>query len=408
MRHSVRAAAFFAGLSLVVVACATGAATPSVGPMSGPSTGPTATATATATPTATVTATATAKPQPAFEVNGKPFRFLGAFIPGYYWSDWSKANDVALVAQAKQAGFTVLHLMLPGYEKTLGRFDETALRELDHFMDEANKNGMYVEIPFIHGLSLATQTDSPYSNPGGVEGLIDQPKLRAAFKAHMAKLVTRVNTVNRRKYSEDPTVLSWMVIEEIVSAPPNYPKGFPNITPSEIADWLQENAAYVKSLDPNHLVSINTTAAVDAFDGLGEDWKPILQVPALDYFEAEDAEARIVNNFNQMYTFDAMYLLGKPVVAMLSYTGGGVDRAKYCNDYSWQASMMQQVADLYMTKGAAGFTIFSWRLKQVAPEECYSYSTNSKEIMAAMKYISGKLGAANVVPKPLALVGLTK
>ena len=145
---------------------------------------------------------------------------------------------------------------------------------------------------------------------------------------------------------------------------------------------------------------------IDQFDSLNQDWRPIIQVPALDFVEAEDAEARILHHLDQMYTFDSLYTLDKPVVMMLSYTGGGVDRNKYCHDYQWQADTMQQVANLYTEKGSAGFTIFSWRPSGMTAEECYSYSIDNTEIMAALNYISGKLGTLNVSPKPLDFVGL--
>jgi len=326
-----------------------------------------------------------------------------------YWGEWSMANDVAIVTEAKQAGFTVLNIMLPEYEKSLGIYNENELKHLDHFMDVASQNGIYVILPFEHGLGMAqpsAQGEDAFANPGGVEGLIHQPALRDGFKNHMAELITRVNTVNSRKYSDDPTILSWMVIIEIVGAPFNYPQGFPNVTAVEIANWLQENAAYIKTLDANHLVSINTGAPIDAFDSLQQDWSQILQVPDLDFIEAEDAEARIRDHPDQMSTFDTIYALHKPVVAMLSYTGGGVDRNIYCKDYKWQADAYRQVVDLYAKKGAVGFGIFSWRSSHNTEWECYSYDINTPNVVTAMQDISSKLGSLNTPPQPLDFVKL--
>jgi hypothetical protein len=296
--------------------------------------------------------------------------------------------------------------MPPQYQKTLGSFDENQLTHLDNFMDMARKNTLYIIFPFTHGLALATQNDSAFSNPGGVEGLIHQPKLRAGFKNYMAKVITQINTVNGIKYSEDPTILSWMIIEEIVSFQFNYPNGFPKVTPLEITDWLQENADYIKSIDTNHLISINTTSAIDQFDSLNQDWRPIIRVSGLDFIEVEDAEARILNRPDQMYTIDSIYTLGKPIVMMLSYTGGEVDRNMYCHDYKWQADTLRKVADLYLDKGADGFTIFSWRPSQISGEECYSYSIDNVEIVTVLKYISEKLGTQNIPPNPLDFVRL--
>lgn len=352
----------------------------------------------------------TPTPQAGFVIDGKPFKFLGAFVAGSYWGEWSEANDIAIVTEAKEAGLTVLHLMPPQYEKILGNYNEEELKHLDHFMDVASQNGMYINFPFLQGLATATQAGTEYgdafANPGGIEGLIHQPALRTAFKAHMAKLITRVNTVNGRKYSEDPALMSWMVAEEIVSTPSNYPQGFPNVTAAEVADWVQENAAYIKTLDPNHLVSLNTTGGIDEFHILKQGWRPILQAPALDFIEFEDAEARIRDHPIEMPVIDTVYTLNKPVVMMLSLTGGEVDRDKYCTDYQWQADAYRQVVDLYLEKGAAGFSIFSWRSSQNSNWECYSYNINTPEVIQAMQDISNKLGPLNVPPQPLGFVKL--
>jgi hypothetical protein len=367
----------------------------------------------TLTPTQTpVPPTDTPAPEPGFVINGQPFKFLGAFVPGRYWGEWSIANDIAILTEAKKAGFTVLHLMPPQYEKTLGNYNEAELKKLDHFMNVANQNGIYITIPFLQGLATATQAGTQYAdafaNPGGIEGLIHQSTLRTAFKAHMAALISRVNTVNGRKYSEDPTLMSWMIAEEIVSAPFNYPQGFPNVTAAEVAAWVQENAAYIKTLDANHLVSLNTTTGVDSFDQLGQDWMPIVEAPALDFVEVEDAEARIRDHPDQMYTIDKMYELNKPVVMMLSFTGGGVDKNKYCSDYRWQADTYRQIVDLYLNKGATGFTIFSWRSSQNTNWECYSYNIDTPEVIQALQDISSELGSLNVAPQPLDFVRLVQ
>jgi hypothetical protein len=344
-----------------------------------------------------------------FEINGQPYRFLAALIPGWYWGQWSEANDVAIVTQARQAGFTVLQLTLPGYEAPLGTFHEDELKHLDHLVDVARQNGMYLILPFIHGLAISVQTELPFYNPDGLAGLMHEAQLREAFKQHMAKLITRVNSVNGLRYVEDPTILSWMIIEEPVSAPSNYPRGLPDMTASEIADWVQESGVFIKGLDHQHLVSIMTTAAIDAFNQSGQDWKSIFQVSALDFIEAEDAEARILTLPGNMATYDALYAVNKPIVMMLSYTGA-VDQNKYGQDYRWQAETMRQVADLYLKRGAVALAIFSWRANTYdAPgfDRNYSYSIDNALIVAALGDIAAKLGWSGAPPYPLDFVGLT-
>jgi len=371
----------------------------------------TTTASPTSAPALTPTESPTPKPAVGFLAGGKPFRFIGAFIPGWYWGDWMEANDVAVITEARQAGISVLHIMFPEYEYPLGTVQESQLVKLDHFLDVANQNGIYVIGSFIHGLGMTSNNSSPFFDPNGIGALINRPEFRSGFKAYMATLVNRTNTINGRNYSDDPTILAWMIIEEIVSAPWNYPNGFPDVTVSQIVDWLEENAAFLKSIDPNHLVTINITAAIDTFSSsLNQQWTPIIETPSLDFIEAEDAEARILLFPEQMHTIDEIYAVGKPIVQMLSYTGGGIDPEKYCNDYKWQADTMNQVADLYLRKDAVGLTIFAWRVSNITPpgfDKCYSYDIKNTDIVGMIQGIASELGEKNTPPSPLEFVTLS-
>jgi hypothetical protein len=349
-------------------------------------------------------------PEAGFQINGKPFKFLGAYIPGWYWGQWKESDDEALITQARQAGITVLHLMPPLYENPLGTVHEDLLKALDHFMDIAQKNDMYIIFLFTSGLALSRQDDLPFSNPDGFAGIVQQPNLRQAYKDMVNLLINRVNSVNGRKYSEDPSILAWMLVEEFISAPFNYPNGFPNVTTTEIADWVQENATYIKSLDPNHLVTINTTATMDNFDQLNQDWTPIFKAPALDFIEVEDAEARARDYPNDMQMFDKIFSLGKPVVIFLAYDNDQVKNVNVCNDYQWQADATRQLSDIYLKKGVAGIMINYWRAttytSPIPDDICFGYSVDNPAILQALQDVSAKLGDKNIPPNPLDFVGL--
>jgi hypothetical protein len=364
------------------------------------------------TSTFTAVPTSTPKPEAGFQINGKPFKFLGAYIPGWYWGQWKASDDVALITQARQAGITVFHLMPPLYDNPIGTVHENELRHLDHFMDVADKNGLYVMFLLTSGLALSRQNDLPFSNPDGFAAVIQRPKLRQAYKDMVKLLVTRVNTVNGRKYSDDPAILAWMLVEEFVSAPFNYPNGFPHITTDEIADWVQENAAYIKSLDSHHMVCISTTAVLDTFDQMGQDWTPIFKAPALDFVEIEDAEARARDHPDWMHVFDVLFSLDKPVVVMLAYDNDAVKNPNVCTDYQWQADATRQMTDIYLAKGAAGFTINYWRANTYTQpagmhqDDCFGYNVDNKVILQALLDVSAKLGSLNTPPSPLDFVGL--
>lgn len=47
------------------------------------------------------------------------------------------------------------------------------------------------------------------------------PAVKALYKKHIAFMAGRVNSINGRKYSEDPTIMAWCV--HSVRAQPNLP-----------------------------------------------------------------------------------------------------------------------------------------------------------------------------------------
>ena len=75
-----------------------------------------------------------------------------------------------------------------------------------------------------------------------------------AYKNYVRKLLTRVNTFTGVTYKDDPTIFALELANE-----PQCRDGYEvrlGITPGTIVRaWVAEMAAYIRSLDPNHMVS---------------------------------------------------------------------------------------------------------------------------------------------------------
>jgi mannan endo-1,4-beta-mannosidase len=56
-------------------------------------------------------------------------------------------------------------------------------------------------------------------------------------------VIGRVNTVTGRLYRDDPTIFAW----ELANEPRDYPP-----------EWIDETAGFIKSLDPNHMVTVGS------------------------------------------------------------------------------------------------------------------------------------------------------
>ncbi|PLW22156.1 hypothetical protein PCANC_01003 [Puccinia coronata f. sp. avenae] len=83
------------------------------------------------------------------------------------------------------------------------------------------------------------------------------------FKDHIKAVVNRVNTISGITYKDDPTIMTW----ELTNEPQDPP-----------LSWIAETSAYIKSLAPNHLVTVG-------FEGKTGEWwfKRVHSPKSIDY-----------------------------------------------------------------------------------------------------------------------------
>ncbi|MBN2356077.1 cellulase family glycosylhydrolase [candidate division KSB1 bacterium] len=129
-----------------------------------------------------------------------------------------------------------------------GQFNEKAFRSLDQMLAIANETGVRVIIPFVDNWKWmggraeyagfrGKQSDEFYSDA----------QVIADFKQTIAFVVNRVNTVSGIRYRDDRAILAWETGNELTQCP--------------IA-WIQDIMAYIKQLDPHHLVLDGVAANV--------------------------------------------------------------------------------------------------------------------------------------------------
>jgi len=120
-----------------------------------------------------------------------------------------------------------------------GQFDEKAFQALDMVLAVANRKGIRVIIPFIDnwkwwggiGAAAAFRNKKP-------QDFWTNPQLFDDYKRIVSFVINRTNSVTGVKYRDDKAVLAWETGNELVC-------------PHE---WTTKAAAYIKSLDNNHLV----------------------------------------------------------------------------------------------------------------------------------------------------------
>jgi mannan endo-1,4-beta-mannosidase len=222
---------------------------------------------------------------PGFELEGRPFCFVGS--SNYYPIYKSESQVRDLFASAQSLGFKVMRVWgmldrgsLDGsvpnvdgsgekdgvyfqyWDPALGRpaFNDGAsgLQRLDRVLAAAA----------AHDVKLIVVLTNNWREFGGIDQYVTwyglrahhefftEPGPREAYRAWLSHVIGRRNTVNGRLYAEDPTLFGWELANE-----PRCKNGGPLDSPdgwdsSVLTRWADEMSSHVKQLDPNHLVSV--------------------------------------------------------------------------------------------------------------------------------------------------------
>ena len=123
-----------------------------------------------------------------------------------------------------------------------GQFNEEAFKCVDNLLALANKYGVRVILDltaecgdYLGGIG----TYAAHRGKKRAEFYTD-PQVKEDYKATVRHVLKRTNTITGVPYRDDKAVLAWQFGNEMNKAP---------------TTWLAEMAAYMKSLDSNHLIS---------------------------------------------------------------------------------------------------------------------------------------------------------
>jgi hypothetical protein len=133
--------------------------------------------------------------------------------------------------------------------------NEDALRVLDRLLQICHEEGVRLIIPLV-AYNSAVRGD--WKTYGEDFWTVGSPANRK-FKEVVRQVLTRTNTYTGRPYLEDKAILGWQTGNELVIG--------------DAADrraWLHDFAAYVKSLDRNHLLIDGRNKPNDVFDKYAE------------------------------------------------------------------------------------------------------------------------------------------
>lgn len=154
------------------------------------------------------------------------------------------------------------------YVEGPGKFNERAFEAMDSVLAIANKVGVRLLIPFVDNWKWMGGVPQ-YAEFRGKpqEAFWTDPQIKADFKKTISFILNRVNTVSGIRYKDDKAILAWELGNELRNLP---------------MEWVAEMAAYVKSIDSNHLIN----------DGFQNSYIPkeLLDIPEIDILSTHHYE----------------------------------------------------------------------------------------------------------------------
>ena len=216
----------------------------------------------------------------ALEERGQSFRVAGA--ANYYLMYKSPAMVDFLLEKAAASGFNVIRMWgsldignQDGSNSIRGKADGVyfqywdgaapsyndgadGLQHLDYAVYRAGRLGIRLMIPFVNNWNDFGGMDQyvRWRNGQYHDDFYTDPIIRTWYKNWIEHLLTRVNTYTGVAYKDDPTIMVWELANEprCISAGA-YPRSS-SCTTETLIDWAADVSAFIKSLDPNHLVSV--------------------------------------------------------------------------------------------------------------------------------------------------------
>jgi mannan endo-1,4-beta-mannosidase len=197
-----------------------------------------------------------------FVVDGQVFRYAGT--NAYHLPNYEKV-DVSVVNRAldgfEEAGVNVVRMwgFYDGpaqYSNDIslqprpGEYNEEDLKRLDNVIAKGKEKGIRFVLTFVNywsqlgGIRQYNEWDG--NAGGGMSHFINDPDTQRWFKDYIEMLLNRVNTVTGVAYKNEPAIFSWEIMNE---------GRLPGGNPQELADWYQDIAQFIKSIDSNHMVS---------------------------------------------------------------------------------------------------------------------------------------------------------
>jgi hypothetical protein len=295
------------------------------------------------------------------------------------------------------------HQSWHGFEPEKGNYSEPQFRQFDYIIESAKK----------HNVLLVPVLENYWEAYGGIDAVLkweglafgqagrwkyfkkeECPGCFTDYKNYVAYVVSRVNHYSKIAYKDEPAIFAWDLMNE-----PRYEKATPNedTTGITLRLWMDTMAAYVKSIDKNHMVYAGFEGQQSKFGYGGDCGNPFVYVqasPNLDFTSAHpyptegwaalsiEKTVALIRTWKTL-SFDS---LGKPFFM-------GEFNAHNNNSFGTRSAWWKAIYDELESDGANG-SAFWWFSDRPYDNANFGVTDGSPELSVFTTH-SGKMSAKN-------------
>ena len=241
--------------------------------------------------------------------DGKPYTFIGAnYWYGAILGSKGKGGDRQRLNreldEMKRLGITNLRILVgsdgeegikwkvsPVLQPSPSAYNDVLLDGLDYLMQQLQRRGM-VAVLYLNNswewsggygfyLEHAGAGKALQPNEVGYSAYIKyasqfstNKQAQQLFFNHLCFILKRTNRYTKKRYADDPAIMSWQIGNE--------PRAFDKAVLPQFEAWLAKAAAMMKSIDKRHLVSVGSEGAFGC-EGDYDSWQRICSDPNVDY-----------------------------------------------------------------------------------------------------------------------------
>jgi mannan endo-1,4-beta-mannosidase len=349
-----------------------------------------------------------------FMLDGRPFRFVGANVAVMYREE-DRSRMPETLRQAARTGMKVVRVWAfgeggPNDVQPIGDFNDWprthAFRNkphewneaefvfLDQVLAEAARNDVRVQLCLVNWWR-DTGGVTQYLRWAGIQGGDDNnfpfginnekamlfytnETVRQLYREHLNKIATRRNTVTGLLYRDDPTIFGYELMNEAQCVTGRW---------EERRAWIAEMSAFLKSLDPDHLIAPGDWGYRSAAER--REWLKDHTASTIDYcdvhnYPRDDHDLMVespaaLNEFIQNRVA-AAYSIKKPLV--FGEFGMSTDGFKGVSQIDWYRAYFEETA-----RNGVGGTMF-WILTPDA-QRGYGVTYSSPRDASVLAEVTG-------------------